>query len=548
MAAGLRPTPGDVAPNVIASTEPAQTALLRRRRQNRTAKVEPFDAFYQAYVTALIAGMAVLAASSWIGDERASVAPQVLAHDGAAVLAVVSALAIAAGLRSGARGGPFAVEATDVRHVLLAPVDRGAALRSPALRQLRFLAGSATAGGAAAGVLASHRLDGGALAWTVTGAVYAVATLSVSLGAAWCASGNRLAPPSATLASALLVTASVLAARADVPGPTTPLGQLGVLPLRSDPVLVGAVALGACALLAGGARLLERSSVERLSRRSSLIGELRFAATMRDLRTVMILRRQLTQERPRSKPWIRVPGVGSLPPVIRRDVRALVRLPPSRAVRLVGAVGVAAVCGVGVWQGTTALAAVGGLAGFVAGLELLEPLAQDLDHPHLLDLAPVPRGPVHALHLVVPSIVLVACALVVGVPLGMAMGGDAPAIASLFAVSVALASVAGAAGSILRDSDPGALAIDELMLPPEAMGMRLLYKTIWPPALAALGYLPVIMARSAAASGSDPVGRATTATVLIVSGAAAFSWWIRSRDSLKTSWAQATSAAPGSGG
>ena len=74
--------------------------------------LHPFaHAFYRAYVTALIAGMAVLAASGWLGDERASVASQVLAHDGAAVLAVVSAVAIAAGLRSGARGGPFAVEA-----------------------------------------------------------------------------------------------------------------------------------------------------------------------------------------------------------------------------------------------------------------------------------------------------------------------------------------------------------------------------------------------------------------------------------------------------
>jgi hypothetical protein len=533
---------------VISSTEPAHAALLRRRRQNRTAKIEPFDAFYRAYVTALIAGMAVLAASGWLGDERASVASRVLAHDGAAVLAVVSAVAIAAGLRSGARGGPFAVEAPDVRHVLLAPVDRGSALRNAALRQLRFLAGSAAAGGATAGILASHRLDGGALAWTATGAVYAVATLSVSLGAAWCASGARLAPPLATLVSAVLVTASVLAARADVPGPTTPLGRLAVLPLRNDSLLVGAVALAAGVLLAGGARLLERSSVERLSRRSSLIGELRFAATMRDLRTVMVLRRQLTQERPRSRPWVRVRGVGSLPPVIRRDVRALVRLPPSRAVRLAGAIGVAAVCGVGVWHGTTALAVLGGLAGFVAGLELLEPLAQDLDHPHLLDLAPVPKGPVHAMHLIVPSVVLVACALAVAVPLGATMGGDAPPVAALFAVSVAVASVAGAAGSILRDSDPGSLAIDELMLPPEAMGMRLLYKTVWPPALAALGYLPVIMARSAAASGSDPVGAATTATLLVLSGAAAFSWWVRSRDSLKTSWAQATAAAPGSGG
>src|SRR5690606_22354307 len=156
------------------------------------------------------------------------------------------------------------------------------------------------------------------------------------------------------------------------------------------------------------------------------------------------------------------------------------------------------------------------------------------------------KGPAHAMHLIVPRGVRVACALAVAVPLGATMRGGAPPAAALFAVSVALPSVAGAAGSSRRDSDPGSLASDALLLPPEAMGMRLLYETLWPPALAALGYLPVIMARSAAASGSDPVGAATTATLLVLSGAAAFSWWVRSRDSLKTSWAQATAAAPGS--
>ena len=47
---------------------------------------------------------------------------------------------VAVGLRSGSRGGPLALERAEVRHVLLAPVDRTTALRAPAIRQLRFLA------------------------------------------------------------------------------------------------------------------------------------------------------------------------------------------------------------------------------------------------------------------------------------------------------------------------------------------------------------------------------------------------------------------------
>ena len=52
---------------------------------------------------------------------------------------MVAAFAVALGLRSGSRGGPLALERADVRHVLLAPVDRTTALRAPAIRQLRFL-------------------------------------------------------------------------------------------------------------------------------------------------------------------------------------------------------------------------------------------------------------------------------------------------------------------------------------------------------------------------------------------------------------------------
>ena len=47
------------------------------------------------------------------------------------------AVAVAMGFRAGGRGGPLALEDAEVTHVLLSPVDRGAALVGPALRQIR---------------------------------------------------------------------------------------------------------------------------------------------------------------------------------------------------------------------------------------------------------------------------------------------------------------------------------------------------------------------------------------------------------------------------
>jgi hypothetical protein len=74
--------------------------------------------------------------------------------------------------------------------------------------------------------------------------------------------------------------------------------------------------------------------------------------------------------------------------------------------------------------------------------------------------------------------------------------------------------------------------------------MRVLYKTIWPPALATAGFLPLAAAHAAARSSGDPVGAATTTAVLVLAGATAFTWWVRARDDVKARWAAATGMTP----
>ncbi|MET0882200.1 MAG: hypothetical protein ABWZ14_11670, partial [Acidimicrobiales bacterium] len=115
--------------------------LRSARRRKRVADIHWIDALYQVYLAALVSLAAVLLLSSWIGGERLGPlrTAQVL-HDGPDIVGVGVALAILIGLRSGARGGPLAIEPADARHVLLAPIDRALALRSPALHQLRFAA------------------------------------------------------------------------------------------------------------------------------------------------------------------------------------------------------------------------------------------------------------------------------------------------------------------------------------------------------------------------------------------------------------------------
>ena len=82
-----------------------------------------------------------------------------------------------------------------------------------------------------------------------------------------------------------------------------------------------------------GVLLLDRVSVEKLDRRSALVAQLRFAVTMQDLRTVTLLRRQLSNELPRRDPWFTV-HPGRLP-AWRRSLRSLARFPSKRLGRMV---------------------------------------------------------------------------------------------------------------------------------------------------------------------------------------------------------------------
>src|SRR5207245_9660315 len=105
------------------------------RRRRRLAEVDVFEAVYRVYLTGITLTMAVLLLAGATGDRRLRPSTvDAVRHHGAGVLGLVVALAVAVGLRSGGRGGPLVVEAPDVAHVLLAPVDRGAALRGPAVR------------------------------------------------------------------------------------------------------------------------------------------------------------------------------------------------------------------------------------------------------------------------------------------------------------------------------------------------------------------------------------------------------------------------------
>src|SRR5260370_14830551 len=98
MPASVRHVATALAADVVALRE-----LRRARRTNRAAQVDLFDAFYQAYLTAVACGAAVLIASDVVGDQRvgaASVA-RVVSHGPSWIgRAVGLAVVVGVGLRA----------------------------------------------------------------------------------------------------------------------------------------------------------------------------------------------------------------------------------------------------------------------------------------------------------------------------------------------------------------------------------------------------------------------------------------------------------------
>ncbi len=519
--------------------------LRATRRRRRTAQLDVFEAFYRAYLTALGLGVLVIVLSNLTGDKRIGPATvdSIRAH-GPAVVGLAVAIAVAIGLRSGGRGGPLVVEAADVRHVLLSPVDRGLSLRGPAIRQLRFAALLGVVVGGVGGLLAFRRLPGVPGAWLACGAAVGVTGAVAAIGSAMIVSGRRWSWPRANLVAAVLLGWSV----ADVAAHTTTspaslLGDIALWPLRFRPLGLVGVAVAAAVVLAG-LRRVAGTSLEASERRASLVGQLRFAATLQDLRTVVVLRRQLALERPRNRPWL---SFGSKRrarwPVWRRGYRGILRWPAARVIRLALLGAVAGLAALGAWRGTTPLVVLVGLALFVAGLDAVEPLAQEVDHPDRRDSYPLIAGQLHLRQLGAPAIVMVGTASF-GALVAYAASGFASraiAIGAVLAAPAGLAALAGATVSVIKGPPPPLAPQQWISI--ETAGLRTAGRLLWPPILAILGVLPLLAGRAALRAHPHPPARpigpvaavgGLMPAVLLIAGLAGA--WVRFQEDAHAWW------------
>ena len=512
------------------------------RRKHRVQETEWFEALYRVYLAAIVVGGTVLFLSGLVEDTPATAGDIAdITRHGPHLLGIVVAVALFIGVRSGNNGGPIAVEEAEVRHVLTAPIPLGDLLRKPAVQRLRTAAFAGAVAGAIAGQLAARRLPGSLGEWAFYGAIYGMCVGLVWVGSALLSHGLRFPRLPSTLGVSALLTWQVVAAvrGSSFPGPFDSFGSMALWPLHVEAIdlvsVVLTVGISTAALL-----VLGTLSLEALSRRSSLVSQLRFAVTLQDIRTVVLLRRQLSQEQMRERPWITLNRSAKTPPVQRRGLQSFLKFPARRIARMQILVILAAICQVWAYRGTTPAVVASGLCLFVFGLDIIEPLSQEVDKPDRTDSLPVDRGLLLLRHLVLPALAIVPFAMTAVVTV-VVFESTSTALATA-AVLAWPALATGTAGAIINAvkgaPDPLGDSTKAMFMPPEVAGMTTMTRAVWPVAVAILGSLPVLAVRDAVEHGNHPVAAAVRVTVGVGLLLFLVAGWVRQRDAIRRWWKQ----------
>jgi hypothetical protein len=483
--------------------------LRTARRKNRLQEIHWSDALYRSYVIVVAGSLLLGWASSTLGSEPVGVeAVADVARKGPALLGVLIALLFGNGLRAGSRGGPLSIEAADLAHVLQAPLDRSRSLRRPYVHVLRKAVLQGLGIGGAVGVLANPFLPGTTWGWIGAGALGGLLVSVSSVALASVASSWRMPKGIATGAAAGLLCWSI--ADVSLGTMTSPLSVCGsafLLPLskvRVNPA-IGVVLLVVVmvAALAMALMRLGGTSMEMVELRTALVTQLRFAVSTQDLRTAMLLRRQLGAERSRPKPWVNIKG-GKTPDtaVVVRGFRGLARWPGSRLARMVAGGLVAGVIGRAAWEGVLPLALLAGAVLFILALDAIESLAQDADHPDLVLALPRHHGRLANRQTIVPGVIMAVVGTLAGVSGTLsgavfsahtiaASGGTALVTLIVGILAGIVASVLAVAGAVLSVTLGPPSFMTMLQTPELAFG-----RSAISPAIALLGsLLPLLLVR-----------------------------------------------------
>jgi hypothetical protein len=501
--------------------------LRKARRHRRFSEIHWIDAFYNVYLTGLVGIIVVIVVAGRLNEKKLHGAGlDHFVQRAPTVLGFVIAVAVAVGLRSGGRGGPITLEAPVVQHELLAPLPRERVVRGPAVKQLRFLAFAGFVLGAVIGLFATREIHGNPVAPVLlTGATFSLSAVLAS-ASAMVACGHRWRWWFVKVLGVALVAWSAVDVATDLhTSPLTWLASLAFWSLKITPLaLVSAAFVIVVVVLA--VRDIGNLSIEAARRRSGLVSQLRFAVTLQDVRTVVLLRRQLSQEKPRARPWIHLRRrEGRVPAIWKRDFIGLMRFPLVRIVRMVVLGAIAGLCLGLMWHGTPAMVVGAGLALYVAGYDAVEPLAQEVDHPTRWEGFPEDPGRVLLLHLFVAVVaMLVVCGVATATSLLLV---PASVVGVLAAPTILIAAAGATAGAAVSTALGVPNAAGILGLGQDLMGFVLAARLVIPPAITVAALAPLLLAgHNPDAIQTARVSNALTYSLFAVFGAGI---WLRYR-------------------
>jgi hypothetical protein len=217
----------------------------------------------------------------------------------------------------------------------------------------------------------------------------------------------------------------------------------------------------------------------------------------------------------------------------RRDWHGVLRWPGARVARVtVLAVLTGAACA-GALRGTTPLLAIGPIAAYVVSLDVVEGLAQDVDHPDRSSDGPMPTGRRYLAHLAVPYVVMGMLGLlafgvgmlVAAVVPGGGHHGNVPTtvgLAVVVAVTLLGPTTAGLSVYLGRpERDLSMLIVHPGVVAAQQFG---------PIVVLAIGFLPLLIAIESGPT-DDPAGNAVIVTAVAVAVALGMRSFLGSRRS-----------------
>jgi hypothetical protein len=174
----------------------------------------------------------------------------------------------------------------------------------------------------------------------------------------------------------------------------------------------------------------------------------------------------------------------------------------------------------GAWSGVTLLFLLPGVVLMVAALDLVEPLAQEADHPTRRELLPLAADTLFQRHLA-PSFAAMAAVLLVGVAAALALGapGTTAAVGAVMLVPTAL--VLACCAGLSATNDPYRYILNPGLGYAQSAAPIVI-------AIIAAG-APVLAAREASRHGGSALSAAVSIDFVLLLIGVAMAWWLGRR-------------------